>query len=162
VLRNVTAHYATNNEAVKLLPTPGSGEATPRSGREAPFDVAIHDAKEGVKGGKKRHKQCPQWGSSVGRVTIAARSGKRQALPPTDHFERLLEVACPNHAYPVKHKLKDCDMIKNFMVSGFLTQGMELDKVSSRRNTTPFTEEDAVMTIYDGRPPHQGGTACLT
>jgi hypothetical protein len=30
-------------------------------------------------------------------------------------------VACPNHAYPIKHNLKDCDMIKNFMTSESLT-----------------------------------------
>jgi hypothetical protein len=23
-----------------------------------------------------------------------------------DHFERLLEETCPNHSYPVKHKLR--------------------------------------------------------
>jgi hypothetical protein len=40
---------------------------------------------------------------------------------PTYHFERLLEEACPNHTYPVKHKLKECDIMKNFMTSGFLT-----------------------------------------
>jgi hypothetical protein len=42
-------------------------------------------------------------------------SVNRQACPPTTHFERLLEEACPNHVYPIKHKLKDCDMMKNFM-----------------------------------------------
>jgi hypothetical protein len=30
--------------------------------------------------------------------------------------------------YPVKHKLKDCNMMKNFMISRSLTRGMELDK----------------------------------
>jgi hypothetical protein len=39
-----------------------------------------------------------------------------------DHFERLLKEDCPNHMYPVKHKLKDCGMMKNFMTSGSLTQ----------------------------------------
>jgi hypothetical protein len=58
---------------------------------------------------------------SMGCVATTAHSGKRQARPPTDHFERLLEEACPNHAYPVKHKLKDCNMMKNFMTSGTLT-----------------------------------------
>jgi hypothetical protein len=56
-----------------------------------------------------------------------ARSDKCQVWPPIDHFERLLEGACPNLAYPVKHKLNDCNMIKNFMILVFLTRGMELD-----------------------------------
>jgi hypothetical protein len=29
---------------------------------------------------------------------------------------RLLEQVCPYHTYPVKNKLKDYDMIKNFMI----------------------------------------------
>jgi hypothetical protein len=29
------------------------------SGKEASSDVAVHDAKEGTKGGKNRHKQHP-------------------------------------------------------------------------------------------------------
>jgi hypothetical protein len=42
-------------------------------------------------------------------------------MPPTNHFKRLLEEAYPNHAYPVRHKLKDCDMMRSFMTSGTLT-----------------------------------------
>jgi hypothetical protein len=38
-------------------------------------------------------------------------SSKRQARLPTDHFEKLLEETCPNHVYPIKHKLRDCGMI---------------------------------------------------
>jgi hypothetical protein len=60
-------------------------------------------------------------GSGAGHIAIAARCGKRQARPPTDNFERLLEEACSNHAYPIKHKLKDYGMMKNFMISGSLT-----------------------------------------
>jgi hypothetical protein len=33
---------------------------TPCSSKEASSDVAVHNAKEGIKGGKKRRKQCPQ------------------------------------------------------------------------------------------------------
>jgi hypothetical protein len=37
-----------------------------------------------------------------------------------DHFEKHLEETCPNHAYPVNHKLRDYGMMKNFMASGSL------------------------------------------
>jgi hypothetical protein len=30
-----------------------------------------------------------------------------------DHFEKFLEETCPNHVYPIKHKIRDCGMIKN-------------------------------------------------
>jgi hypothetical protein len=39
-----------------------------------------------------------------------------------DHLEKLLEAICPNHSYPVKHKLKDCTRMKNFMMSGALSK----------------------------------------
>jgi hypothetical protein len=60
-------------------------------------------------------------GSSVVHVVAASGSDKRQAWLPTNHFEKLLEEDCPNHAYPIKHKLRDYDMMKSFMASGSLT-----------------------------------------
>jgi NAD-dependent dihydropyrimidine dehydrogenase PreA subunit len=100
-------------------------------------------------------------GPGMVRVMTAVGSGKHQVRLPTYHFERLLEEACPNHAYPVKHKLRDCGIMKNFMVSGFLNQGMELDEVPNEDDVIPFLGEDAVVTIYDGRPCW-GCAVCLT
>jgi hypothetical protein len=161
-LRSVAAHYATINKVATL-------RSTPSRGKEVLSDIAIHDAEEVAKGGKKRHKQHPQWAttavshdggndekagrSDVGRVVTTTHSGKRQARPLTDHFKRLLEEACHNHMYPIKHKLKDCDMMKNFMISGSLTRAMELDEVPDGSNTMPFPRENAVMMIYDGCSP---------
>jgi hypothetical protein len=85
---------------------------TPSSGTEAPLDVVVHRAKEGIKGGKKRRSQNPQEsttdhdddndgeasGSSVRRISITVHIDKRQTRLPTDHFKRFLEEACPNHA----------------------------------------------------------------
>jgi hypothetical protein len=56
--------------------------------------------------------------SGVVRTMAATCSGKRQAQPPTDHFEKLMEETCLNHTYPVKHKLRDYNMIKNLMALG--------------------------------------------
>jgi hypothetical protein len=110
-----------------------------------PFDIAVQNAEEGARGGKKRCKQRLQGvivmfdgygddneeegGAGVARITITAGSSKRQAQPPTYHFERLFKEACPNHVYPFKHKLRDCGMIKNFMVPGSLNRGVGLDEV---------------------------------
>jgi hypothetical protein len=136
-LCNIAAQYSTGKKAAKLLPTLGSGKATPGSGKVVPSNIAIQDAKKGTNGGKKRHKQRPQWvtvaadydddsnekagGSNLGCVMTVVHSGRHQAWLPTYHFERLLKEAYPNHAYPIKHKLKDYDMMKNFMTSGSLT-----------------------------------------
>jgi hypothetical protein len=51
-------------------------------------------------------------------VMTAVHSDKRQARLPNDHIKRRVEEACPNHAYPARHKLKDYDMMKSFMISG--------------------------------------------
>jgi hypothetical protein len=86
------------------------------------------------------------------RVVAAAGSGKHQVWLPTDHFEKLLEETCPNHAYPIKHKLRDCGMIKNFKASVSLTRGMEVDDVPDEGSAMPFPGEDATMTIYNECP----------
>jgi hypothetical protein len=39
--------------------------------------------------------------NALPHVMTATRSGKHQVRRPTDHFERLLEEACPNHACPL-------------------------------------------------------------
>jgi hypothetical protein len=110
-------------------------EATPRNGKVVPNSAATHDARKRAKGGKKRRKQRSQWGMAVAPapatdknvdgsdivcVVTAACRGKYQVRPPIDHFERLLEEACPSHTYPIEHKFKDCTMTKNFMTSGSL------------------------------------------
>jgi hypothetical protein len=35
-----------------------------------------------------------------------------------DHFEKLLEGPCPNHAYPIKHQYKDYSLKKHFLSGG--------------------------------------------
>jgi hypothetical protein len=77
-----------------------------------------------------------------------------------DHFQRLLEEAYLNHAYLIKHKLKDCDMIKKFMTSGSLTRDKETEEDLGGRGITPFLREHVVMTVYDGCPT--SGLRCMS
>jgi hypothetical protein len=139
---------------------------TPSSDKEVPSDVAIHIARDGAKGSKNRCKQHPQGamtttnhydgsyrkegGSGMGHVTAAAHGDKRQVRPATDHFRRLLVEVCLNHAYPIRHNLKDCDMMKSFMISGSFTRGKELNEHPSESDTILFPKEDAVMTVHSG------------
>jgi hypothetical protein len=90
--------------------------------------------------------------SDMGCVATATRSGKRQAQPLTNHFERLHEEACPNHVYPIKHKLKGYAMMKNFMTSGSLTWDRQLEEDPGRSDAMPYPEEDAFMMAHDGAP----------
>jgi hypothetical protein len=45
-------------------------------------------------------------------MAAAEHDFKCPALSPTNHFEKLLNTACPNHTFPIKHKLKECSMTK--------------------------------------------------
>jgi hypothetical protein len=56
-LCNIAAQYATSSEATEFLLPLGRREVTPSSGKEASSDVALHSAREGTKGGKRRCKQ---------------------------------------------------------------------------------------------------------
>jgi hypothetical protein len=87
------------------------------------------------------------------RISTAARNNKRLARLPTDHFTRLLEEACPNRAYSVRHKLKDYSMMRSFMTLGSLTYCAELDERSDVSDTMPFPVVNTIMTVYRGRPP---------
>jgi hypothetical protein len=80
-------------------------------------------------------------------------SDKRPMRPPTDHFKRLCDEACPNHAYPVRHKLKDYGMMRSIMTSWSLTWGTELDKGPDRSDTASFPEENIIMMEYGDAPP---------
>ena len=37
----------------------------------------------------------------------------QQGLP--NHFNKLMDSPCTNHAYPVKHLYKDCELLKRFL-----------------------------------------------
>jgi hypothetical protein len=99
-------------------------------------------------------------GSGMRHTLTAGCNDKRQARLPMDHFKRLLDEACPNHAYPVRHKLKDCGMMRSFMTSGSITWGAELDEGPDGSDMTPFPEKNVIMTLY-GDAPHRGGATCL-
>jgi hypothetical protein len=120
-------------------------------------------ARKGIKGSKKGLKRQPR------RVTVAADSGggneetdgsdgdcvaaaerdfKRQTRPPKDHFEKLLKVACLHHSYPVKHKLKDCAMMKKFMTAGTFSKGSRSGGDLEEKGATALLEEAKVMAVF--------------
>jgi hypothetical protein len=56
-------------------------------------------------------------------------------------------VTCLNHSYPVKHKLKDCTMMKNFMTSGAPSWGRNPEGDLNVKDATPVPGEVVVVTI---------------
>jgi hypothetical protein len=89
-------------------------------------------------------------------VAAAKRDIKHQARLPMDHFEKLLNATCPNQVYPVKHKLKECTMMKNYMTPSTFARSKKPDGDSAGMVAAPFLEEKAVMSILvDCPPPHE-------
>jgi len=46
------------------------------------------------------------------------KGGQKPVEGTPNHFEKLLEGPCPNHAFPVKHLLKDCSLMWRFLSGG--------------------------------------------
>jgi hypothetical protein len=56
---------------------------------------------------------------------------------------------------PIRHKLKECSMMKNYMTAGALNKGKKTEFDPGGKAAMPFLEEEVVMLIY-GRPiPHE-------
>jgi hypothetical protein len=95
-----------------------------------------------------REQMAPVWCTSW--LPWVAASIRRDH--PWTTSRRSLRRNAKNHTYPIKHKLRDCGMMKNFMASRSLTQGMEADEVPNDDGVMPINSQDAVMTIYYGCP----------
>jgi hypothetical protein len=103
----------------------------------------------GSKGGKKRRKQrhqeiAPVVGDDGGnnkQTGTSDRQWQASAWLPTDHFEKPLEETCPNHLYPVKHKLKNCNMMKNIMAPGSLAKAWKSTRSPMRATQRPSSEK---------------------
>ena len=63
---------------------------------------------------KKKNKQRHE--SSL-MATADRKGGQEPTEGTSDHFQRLLEGPCLNHAFPVKHLYKDYVLMKRFMSS---------------------------------------------
>ena len=75
------------------------------------------DAGEGASNhpNKKKNKQRHK-GSLV--ATVDRKGGRKPVEGTPDHFEKLLEGPCPNHAFRMKHLYKDSVLMKRFLSGG--------------------------------------------
>jgi hypothetical protein len=81
-------------------------------------------------------------------VATAERKGGRAFNEGTlDHFEKLLEGLCPNHAFPIKHLYKDCALMKRFL-SGGSKKGDQRRK--PRPTADDVEEKDGGFSVIDG------------
>jgi hypothetical protein len=104
------------------------------------------DAGNGASNHSKKKKN-KQW-SEDSLVAAAKRKGKKASTEATpDHFEKMLEGPCPNHAYPIKHAYKDCELTKKFLAGGS-------KKRDEKRSLTPEDNAERRRLPTDDRLPH--------
>ena len=48
-------------------------------------------------------------------VAAADRTGRLPQQGQPNHFNKLMESPCTNHAYPIKHLYKDSELLKPFL-----------------------------------------------
>ena len=75
------------------------------------------DAGEGASNCPKKKKN-KQWREGSLMSTTEGKGGQKPIEGTPDHFEKLLEGPCPNHAFPIKHLYKDCILMKRFLSRG--------------------------------------------
>jgi hypothetical protein len=93
-LLDITTQYATCEAATGVVHTPSRGEVVPSSSPAAPSNVVAQCAKKGGRSGTLG-------GLWLLPKYVAKCDFNCEMQSPIDHFNRLLDVACLNHAYPM-------------------------------------------------------------
>jgi hypothetical protein len=53
----------------------------------------------------------------VERKAWRPKGNQGKPAPTRDHFKKLLDALCPHHEVPVKHTLRECRLMKNYVKS---------------------------------------------
>ena len=88
-------------------------------------------------------------------VIVADRVGKQpqQGLP--DHFNKLMDSPCTNHAYPIKHLYKDYELLKRFLRQAGRPKGDGKEAAAKKGGATgkdgdDFPNPEDWIMIFDG------------
>jgi hypothetical protein len=110
---------------------------------------------------KKNDKRCrdDNFTAAVERKASRPKGNPSKPAPTRDHFEKLLDAPCPHHEVPVKHTLRECRLMKNYIKSTLKPKTVDqLDKQGPAHDDDDgpgamFPSEDgAVHMIFGGSP----------
>ena len=77
------------------------------------------------------------------------RTGGQKPMEGTlNHFKKMLEGPCPNHAFPTKHLYKDCGLMRKYLFGG-LNKG-EQGKEPVPAIDDAFPTPTAALMIFGG------------
>ena len=82
------------------------------------------------------------------------RGGQKPMEGTLNHFKKLLEGPCLNHAFPIKHLYKDYDHMKRFLFGGSNKgeHGKDLDPSmdDAEEKDSGFPTSDGYLMIFRG------------
>jgi hypothetical protein len=124
-LLDIAMNHASGKEAVGVVFT--DDRAKGKAKRE--------DQDEGPSSGQGKRKKKDRHRANPNTAAVADRAGKQQGN--ANHFEQLLEKSCTNHGYSVKHKLKDCELLKRMLGQPSKRKGENHDKEAPKDQGAP-------------------------
>jgi hypothetical protein len=97
---------------------------------------------------KKNDKRCRDHNlvAAVEHKASRSKGNPTKPGPPKDHFEKLLDAPCPHHEVPVKHVLKDCRLIKNYINGTLKPRAADRPK---KGGPSP-DNDDSLRSMYPG------------
>jgi hypothetical protein len=106
-----------------------------------------------------KHRRDDNFVAVVERKASRPKGNPAKPAPSRDHFEKLLDASCPHPVVPVKHTLRECQLMKNYVKSTLKPktadqpdkQGPSHDNDSGARAVFPG-EDSAVHMIFGGSP----------
>jgi hypothetical protein len=111
-LLDIASNHADGEEAVAAtLNTPqGKGKQVAKHG-----EGTSSRFKKKKKNDKRRRDD--NFVAAVERKASRPKGNPGKPAPTRDHFEKLLDAPCPHHEVPVKHTLRECRLMKNYVKS---------------------------------------------
>ena len=82
------------------------------------------DVGEGASNSPTKRKNKKQQRDNSLVATTDRKGGRKPTEGTPNHFEKILEGPCPNHAFPAKHLYKDCGLMRKYL-SGGLNKGQQ-------------------------------------
>jgi len=67
-------------------------------------------------------------------------------------FNKIFEMSCGNHGYPVKHTLEECDLIKRYFSGDYKTTGTDAlsGPTSNKEKGDAYPDIRGCLMIFDG------------
>jgi hypothetical protein len=108
---------------------------------------------------KKKRRRDDNFIAVVEHKTSCPKGNPTKPTPSKDHSERLLDALCPHHEVPVKHTLRECQLMKNYVNDTLKPRTVDQPKKGGLSpdnddgTTAAYPSEDSVVhMIFVGSP----------